>query len=526
MMISSTSQQKSEKIRILVLLSTLVIITIAVVIGVWLVKRPTRVKIEAADYEAIYYFDNQQVTLNAGDDTWLMLFLDTCKGSIGCMTANAAEVKLTFDPAKLEIIDENGNQASTITVGNYINDEQIFPNWTNNTVNHTDGTITLSGYSEGGNPSTYFSGQQVFASIRIKALTNDTTEIRFKYNPFEGPDVTIDGSSVYRSDVFNVDILNLGAAVDPSAVSISASGGRLWLNQPAAQTINVNDEFDIEILMDSVGFRTVATDVVLNYPTTLLEVVDADPATDGVQITTGTLYQTYQYLDLGLDTQNGIIDVGGYSAPDGIDATSQGLFATVRFKALAEGSADLAFSFTSGATDESNILEHQPDQPIERANDILTTVENLAINIGSTPQPTSTPTQVPTATPTPLPTATPTPLPTATPTPIPPTPTPIPPTPTPLPTGVPTATPTPLPTSTPTPVPPTATPTPAPTCDRLGDINADCYVNGADVSIMVARWGRVNTGDSLSVTSDLDENSKINGADIAILVAHWIIGGY
>lgn len=53
----------------------------------------------------------------------------------------------------------------------------------------------------------------------------------------------------------------------------------------------------------------------------------------------------------------------------------------------------------------------------------------------------------------------------------------------------------------------------------LADLTGDAAVNAADLTILLAAWGRCASG--VPCPADLDGNSSVNGQDLAILVASW-----
>ena len=52
------------------------------------------------------------------------------------------------------------------------------------------------------------------------------------------------------------------------------------------------------------------------------------------------------------------------------------------------------------------------------------------------------------------------------------------------------------------------------TAGRVGDLNADGRVDGADLSVLLAGWGS-------ATSTDLDANGTTDGADLSILLANW-----
>lgn len=212
---------------------------------------------------------------------------------------------------------------------------------------------------------------------------------------------------------------------------IAAPSGPTLSLSPGSLIVNIDQTFNVNILLDTAGQAVDGVDIFyLHYDPQVLEVQDADSATAGVQIQTGSIFPSY--LGNVVDPTTGKISISGIVMPGSTAGYSgSGIFATVNFKALAAASSSsVYFDFTPGSTTDTNVAEHG-----NPGNDILAAVNNgsYTVNNGQ-PSPTPTPTVTVTPTPTPTETATPTPTKTATPTPTP--------------TQTSTRTPTPTPTST------------------------------------------------------------------------------
>lgn len=215
---------------------------------------------------------------------------------------------------------------------------------------------------------------------------------------------------------------------------------------PVTQVVQIDSTFSTNIILDTAGQAVDGVDIFyLNYDPQVLEVQDADPTVEGVQIAKGTIFPIY--MGNSVDVTNGKIAISGVIIPGGEAFTGTGIFATINFKALSLGSTSVYFDFLIGLTTDTNVAEHGTGL------DILQEVVNANYTIQSevpTPSPSSStlsPKPEPPKTPSPTPTS---PLPTPTPTKTP--------TPTPTPTKTP-GIPSPLPTSTPMPIP-TQEPTP------------------------------------------------------------------
>jgi hypothetical protein len=54
-------------------------------------------------------------------------------------------------------------------------------------------------------------------------------------------------------------------------------------------------------------------------------------------------------------------------------------------------------------------------------------------------------------------------------------------------------------------------------CDGIGDLNADCIVNGLDLALLLGAWGPCTS----PCPADLDGNGLVDGADLAFLLSKW-----
>jgi len=321
--------------------------------------------------EATFYFETDEVYANQAQEFWSKVVLDTCVGTTQtCVNVSAASLKLYYDASELEVLE--------VQTQDYQTQQSIFNSWAENSVDVDRGTITVSGYGLGPSGPEPFSGQAAFISIHFRAVSNSTSQVLF--------DST--STNAFWAEEFNTNIVNLGEVPNPVGLTVF-SGGVITLDSPQLD-YEVGEQVAVNILINSAGSPTVASDVVINYPEDLLEFISFTPS---------IIYESYQSLPV----QNGIIDTTGFSV-NGTEALDNALYATLTFETLAAGNADITVDFQAGTTTESNILVGDAD--------ILVAVNNLSISVSS-PEPSATPT--PTLTPTPTPTL----APTATPTPIP-----------------------------------------------------------------------------------------------------------
>lgn len=229
----------------------------------------------------------------------------------------------------------------------------------------------------------------------------------------------------------------------PPPISEAQANGAIIRFEPESLSLNVGDTATLDIFVEDVT-NLFGVEIKAQFDPGLLQVQDADPNTDGVQITPGP-FLSLDFMALNkTDNNTGLIQYVMSQTGSSQPKTGSGSLASITFQAIAAGESSLTFSVVKLANPESQPISAttQPGQVTVGAG-------------GETATPTGT-AEPGTETATPTATLTPTTYPgTATPT-LSPTPTlePGTATPTPTPTGTPT------PTSTFTPAPPTATPTP------------------------------------------------------------------
>lgn len=117
---------------------------------------------------------------------------------------------------------------------------------------------------------------------------------------------------------------------------------------PAEKSISVNNQFTVNVLLDTEGANTDGTDAIITYNSTYLSVVSA---------ALGDLYDT----DVTTNTTTaGKITLSAI-ASTGSTFSGSGTFATITFKAIKAGTANISFAYTSGSTTDSNVTSNQTD---------------------------------------------------------------------------------------------------------------------------------------------------------------------
>jgi len=208
-------------------------------------------------------------------------------------------------------------------------------------------------------------------------------------------------------------------------VGYGAAQGTTVTIDPGSSEVAVGAETTVSIKIENIA-DLYGVEVHLTFDPALLEVVDANSGTDGVQIEAGDLLELDVDIENDVDQSAGQIDFAISQMPPHDPVSGSGVLATITFRGKAAGASAVSF-------DEALLSDKD-------GGEITADIQDGTITItgeGDTPTPTSTPENTATSTPTPENTPTPTSTPenTATPTPTPDT----------------TATPTPTPTSTPSP---------------------------------------------------------------------------
>lgn len=166
-------------------------------------------------------------------------------------------------------------------------------------------------------------------------------------------------------------------------------GGPSLALSPASKQVIANETFNVDIVVDTVGQSVASVDIFrLNYDPQFLEVIDANAESEGVQIQPSSLFPViYQN---SVDSSGGKIVFNASKNIDGSGALNgSGTLATVNFRALKDGTANVNFDFTLGATNDSNLaLDTSEGFP----PDILAGVVNGVYTIGNQVVPVQSPT--------------------------------------------------------------------------------------------------------------------------------------
>lgn len=166
-------------------------------------------------------------------------------------------------------------------------------------------------------------------------------------------------------------ILTLTIVLGGLFLGVTAQAATLTLT-PVTGSYSINDTITVSVNLDTAGAAVEGVDILyLNYNTSLLEVQDSDAGIAGVQIGSGSVLS--QVITNTVDTSTGRITFSKVSG-GGTTYTGSGVLATINFKALATGTANLSFNFTLGSTTDTNVAS--------AGTDVLTAVTGASYGIG------------------------------------------------------------------------------------------------------------------------------------------------
>jgi hypothetical protein len=124
--------------------------------------------------------------------------------------------------------------------------------------------------------------------------------------------------------------------------------------EPEAVTLKAGETAEVKVTLDLKGRASQTYQAEIAYDPALVEVVDADPKTRGVQVSTG-MYETG--VENTVDAAAGRIRLLGYSITEGKDATGQGTLATITLRGKKAGSSKLSFERVPGdSTSKTKVI--------------------------------------------------------------------------------------------------------------------------------------------------------------------------
>jgi chitodextrinase len=143
-------------------------------------------------------------------------------------------------------------------------------------------------------------------------------------------------------------LLGIGAVVLPKISKAAA-----FTFSPASGSATVNNTFTVNIVLDTQSADIYGAEInLLRFNPSLLQVVDSDGATAGVQVSAGSL-MSFTTVN-AVNNSAGTIQFSQLASP-GSTYRGSGTFATITFRAVAAGTAAVSIDFTLNSTTDSNI---------------------------------------------------------------------------------------------------------------------------------------------------------------------------
>lgn len=122
---------------------------------------------------------------------------------------------------------------------------------------------------------------------------------------------------------------------------------------PSSNSVSVNGTFTVNIVLNTGGQNAYGADVNrLRFNPSILQVVDSDVGTAGVQIGAGSLMPLT--IINSVDNTGGSIQFSQLASP-GSTFSGSGTLATVTFRAISAGTSGATFDFTLGSGTDSNV---------------------------------------------------------------------------------------------------------------------------------------------------------------------------
>ncbi len=162
--------------------------------------------------------------------------------------------------------------------------------------------------------------------------------------------------------------------VGNTAAVVLANGPTLSLS-PSSATVVPGQIFSVTINMDTAATPIEGVDIYsLHFNPAVLQVVDDDPVTPGVQIGAGNMLP--QKIWNNVDQLNGVVQYSESILQGTSVYQGSGVLVTIHFQAIAVGSSLLSFDFISGSTIDTNIVYLSSDR--------LSSVGSSVVNVVAT----------------------------------------------------------------------------------------------------------------------------------------------
>jgi chitodextrinase len=145
----------------------------------------------------------------------------------------------------------------------------------------------------------------------------------------------------------------LSVNITPQTQLAQAAGSATFSLSPGTNSVAVNSTFTVNVILNTGGQAIYGIDLnKIRFNPALLQVVDSDATTAGVQITPGVLLSTVFVNNV--DNTAGTIQFSQVATPPST-YTGSGTLVTITFRAIAAGTSNVTFDYTLGSGTDSNI---------------------------------------------------------------------------------------------------------------------------------------------------------------------------
>jgi hypothetical protein len=158
---------------------------------------------------------------------------------------------------------------------------------------------------------------------------------------------------------FSLILLICAIIVSWAVVSVNAEGARIWLDPPSLG-LAPGDVKTVDIRVENVT-GLAGAEVHLTFDPALLEVVDAEPSVDGVQIAHGDFLSPDFVVQNTADETAGTVDYAIACMALDKAASGDGVLAQITFRGVATGKSTIAI--------QGVLLADKDGQPIEVETD-------------------------------------------------------------------------------------------------------------------------------------------------------------
>lgn len=146
---------------------------------------------------------------------------------------------------------------------------------------------------------------------------------------------------------------NLAQSVKPTSQLAQVVQTATLTLSPSSNSVSVANTFTVNIVLNTGGQNAYGVDINrIRFNPAILQVVDADAVTAGVQIATGALMPIP--IKNSVDNTGGFIEFSQLATP-GSTFSGSGTLATITFRAVSVGTANVTFDFTLGSGIDTNV---------------------------------------------------------------------------------------------------------------------------------------------------------------------------